>query len=63
MLREIDENRPSGAKPNSVKVRFFREATIDDMKDFLKPYLKRSRTIIILNMVQVIVSTIHQVSL
>ena len=50
MLREIDENRLSGAKPNSVKVRVFQEATIDDMKDFLKPYLKRSRTNIILNM-------------
>ena len=42
MLYEIDENRLSGAKPNSVKVRIFRGATIDDMKDFLKPYLKRS---------------------
>ena len=44
MLHEIDENRLSGAKPNSVKVRIFRGATIDDMKDFLKPYLKRSPT-------------------
>ena len=42
MLHEIDENRLSGAKPNSVKVRIFRGATIDDIKDFLKPYLKRS---------------------
>ena len=36
------ENRLSGAKPNSVKVRIFRGVTIDDIKDFLKPYLKRS---------------------
>ena len=49
MLHEIDENRLSGAKPNSVKVRIFRGATIDDMKDFLKPYLKRSPTNIILH--------------
>ena len=42
MLHEIDENRLSRAKANSVKVRIFRGATIDDMKDFLKPYLKRS---------------------
>ena len=49
MLHEIDENRLSGAKPNSVKVRVFRGATIDDMKDFLKPYLKRSPTNIILH--------------
>ena len=42
MLHEIDENRLSGVKPNSVKVRIFRGATIDDMKDFLKQYLKRS---------------------
>ena len=48
-LHEIDENRLSGAKPNSVKVRIFRGATIDDMKDFLKPYLKRSPTNIILH--------------
>ena len=40
MLHEIDENRLSGAKPNLVKVRVFRGATIDDMEDFLKPYLK-----------------------
>ena len=49
MLHEIDENRLSGAKPNSVKVRIFRGATIDDMKDFLKPYLKRSPANIILH--------------
>ena len=49
MLHEIDENSLSGAKPNSVKVRIFRGATIDDMKDFLKPYLKRSPTKIILH--------------
>ena len=49
MLHEIDENRLSGAKPNSVNVRIFRGATIDDMKDFLKPYLKRSSTNIILH--------------
>ena len=48
MLHERDENRLSGAKPNSIKVRIFRGATIDDMKDFLKPYLKRSLTNIIL---------------
>ena len=42
MLHEIDENRLSGAKPYSVKDRIFRGATIDDMKDFLKLYLKRS---------------------
>ena len=44
MLHKIDKNRLSGAKPNSVKVRIFRGATIDDIKDFLKPYLKRSPT-------------------
>ena len=49
MFHEIDENRLSGAKPNSVKVRIFRGATIDDMKDFLKPYLKHSPTNIILH--------------
>ena len=49
MLHEIDENRLSGAKPNLVKVRIFRGTTIDDMKDFLKPYLKRSPTNIILH--------------
>ena len=49
MLHEIDKNRLSGAKPNSVKARIFRGATIDDMKDFLKPYLKRSPTSIILH--------------
>ena len=49
MLHEIDQNRLSGAKPNSVKARIFRGATIDDMKDFLKPYLKRSPTNIILH--------------
>ena len=49
MRHEIDENRLSGAKPNPVKVRIFRGAAIDDMKDFLKPYLKRSATNIILH--------------
>ena len=49
MLHEIDENRLSGAKPNSVKVRIFRGATIDNMKDFLKQYLKHSPTNIILH--------------
>ena len=49
MLHEIDENRLSGAKPNSIKVRIFRGATIDDMKDFLKPHLKRSPTNVILH--------------
>ena len=38
----------SGTKPNSVKVRIFPGDTIDDMKDFLKPHLKRSLTNIIL---------------
>ena len=52
MLHEIDENRLPGAKPNSVKVRIFRGANIDDMKDFLK----RSPTNMILH-----VSTIHRV--
>ena len=49
MLHEIDKNRLSGAKPNSVKVRIFRGATIDHMKDFLKPDLKQSPTNIILH--------------
>ena len=49
MLHEIDENRLSEAQSNSVKVRIFRGATIDDMKDFLKPYLKRPPTNIILH--------------
>ena len=42
MLHEIDKNRLSG-----VKARIFRGANIGDMKDFLKPYLKRSPTNII----------------
>ena len=49
MLHEIDERRLSGAKPYSVKVKIFRGATIDDMKDFLKPHLKRLLTNIILD--------------
>ena len=49
MFHEIDKNRLSGAKLNSVKVRIFRGATIDAMKDFLKPYLNRSPTNIILH--------------
>ena len=38
MLHETDENRLSGIKPYSIKVRVFRGATIDE-KNFLKPYL------------------------
>ena len=49
MLHEIDEKRLSGAKPNLAKVMIFRGATINDMKDFLKLYLKCSRTNIILH--------------
>ena len=49
MLHEINENRLSGAKPNLAKVMIFRGATINDMKDFLKLYLKCSRTNIILH--------------
>ena len=49
MLHEIDENRLSGAKPNLAKVMIFRGVTINDMKDFLKLYLKCSRTNIILH--------------
>ena len=49
MLYEIDENRLSGAKPNSVKIKIVQGASIDDMKNFLKPYLKRSPTNIILH--------------
>ena len=49
MLREIDENKLPGAKTNSAKVRVFSGATIDYMKDFLKPYLKRSPRNIILH--------------
>ena len=49
VLHEIDENRLLGAKRNSVKVRIFRGTTIDDMKDFVKPYLERSPTNIILH--------------
>ena len=49
MLHEINENRLSGAKPNLAKVMIFRGATINDMKDFLKLYLKYSRTNIILH--------------
>ena len=48
MPHEIDQNRLSGAKPNLVKVRIFRGATVDGMKYFFKPYLKRlprSRTL------------------
>ena len=33
LIHEIDENRLSGAKSNSVKVTIFRGSTIDDMKD------------------------------
>ena len=49
ILHEIDENRLSGAEPDSVKARIFRGATIDGKKDFLKSYLKRSPTNIILH--------------
>ena len=49
MLHEVHENRLLGAKLNSVKVRIFRGVTIDDMKDFRKPYLKRPPTNIILH--------------
>ena len=49
VLYEIDENRLSGAKPNSVKVRISRGATTYYMKDILKQYLKRSPTNIILH--------------
>ena len=49
MLHEIDENRLSGAKQNSAKVRIFRRAAKNYVKDFLKPYLKRSPTDIILH--------------
>ena len=49
MLDKIDENRQQGAKPNSVKVRISRGATIDAMKDFPSPYLKRSTTNTILH--------------
>ena len=49
MLHEIGKSRLSGAKLNSVKIRIFRGATIDDMKYFLKPYLKCSPTNIILH--------------
>ena len=48
MIYETDENTMSRTKPNSVKVMIFRVATIDGMKDFLKQYLKRSRTNVIL---------------
>ena len=61
MLHEIDENRLPGAKPNSVKVRIFRGANIDDMKEGLKPYLKRSPTNMILHVGTNNVSTIHRV--
>ena len=49
MLHEINENRLSGAKPRLLKVRIFRGDTIDDMKYFLKPCLKRSPTNMILH--------------
>ena len=49
MLHEIDENTLSRAKPNSVKVSIFRGATVDHIKDFLKPYLTLSPTNIILH--------------
>lgn len=49
MLHEINESKLCGPKPNSVKVRIFRGATIDDMKDFIKPYLKRAPENIILH--------------
>ena len=49
VLPEVDENRLSGAKSNSVKLRTVQVATLDDMKDFLKLYLKRSPTNIISN--------------
>ena len=62
MPHEIDQNRLSGAKPNSAKVRIFRGATVDGMKYFFKPYLKRLPRNRLYMLVQVIVSTIHQVS-
>ena len=49
MLHEIDENILSRVKPNSVKVKIFRGATVDHIKDFLKPYLTLSPTNIILH--------------
>ena len=49
VVYEIDENRLSGAKPNSVKVRISRGATTYYMKDILKQYLKRSPTNMILH--------------
>ena len=44
MLQKIDKNGLLRTKPNLVKVRIFPGVTIDDMKDFLKPYLKHSPT-------------------
>ena len=44
MLHEIDENKISGTKRNSVNARIFRGATIDYMKNFLKANLKRAPT-------------------
>ena len=49
VVYEIDENRLSGEKPNSVKVRISRGATTYYMKDILKQYLKRSPTNMILH--------------
>ena len=36
MLQGIDENRLSKTNPNSIKIRIFWGATIDDIKDFLE---------------------------
>ena len=47
MLHEIDEKRLTVSF--SIKVRIFRGATIEDMKDFLKLHLKRSPTNVILH--------------
>ena len=44
MLHEIDENGLSRTKQNIVKVRTSRGATVDDIKDFLKPSFKHSPT-------------------
>ena len=44
MLHKIDENKISGTKMNSLNARIFRGATIDYMKDFVKPNLKRAPT-------------------
>ena len=49
MLLGIDENRLSGIKKKSIKVRPFSGASIEDMMDHIKPLIRKSPTNMILH--------------